>query len=99
MQQKKSWRTLFNLVMFVCNKCGLCCRNIDKIEELSQYDNGNGVCIYLTDDNLCAIYDTRPDICNTDKMYKLKYSNIMTPTEYANMNKEGCELLELQKEY
>lgn len=60
--------------MFICTRCGLCCRNIDKIPELREFHKGDGVCIHLSEDNLCNIYMNRPDICNTEKMYELKYN-------------------------
>ena len=80
--------------MFVCTKCGLCCRNIDKIPELSSFHKGDGICIHLSDDNLCNIYSTRPDICNVDKMYELKFKSMMTKEEYEQINREGCSVLQ-----
>ena len=79
--------------MFVCTKCGLCCRNIDQIPELAAFHSGNGVCIHLTKDNLCDVYDHRPDICNVEKMYQLKYKALMSKEEYEKMNLEGCKIL------
>ena len=83
--------------MFVCTKCGLCCRNIDKIPELSSFHKGDGICIHLSDDNLCNIYSTRPDICNVDKMYELKFKSMMTKEEYEQINREGCRVLQSKK--
>jgi hypothetical protein len=34
------------------------------------YKNINGVCEMLSD-NKCSIYETRPIVCNTEKMYTL----------------------------
>lgn len=79
--------------MFICTRCGLCCKNIDKIPELSMFDMGNGTCIHLTDDNLCDIYTTRPDICNVEKMYEILYKNYMSREEYENLNMDGCKKL------
>ena len=31
----------------------------------------NGVCIYLTEDNLCSIYDKRPSVCRTYTCWSL----------------------------
>ncbi len=46
---------------FECWKCGACCKLAGfKAPEL---DRGDGACIHLTDDNLCSIYENRPDIC------------------------------------
>lgn len=40
--------------MFKCDKCGECCRHLDKSEEYRELDRGDGVCKYL-DQNLCSI--------------------------------------------
>lgn len=82
--------------MFECSKCGLCCQHIDMIPELLDYDSGNGKCKYLTADNLCAIYENRPDICNVDKMYDIHFSKEMTREAFYEKNLEGCREL---KEY
>lgn len=79
--------------MFICNKCGLCCRNINRIPELKEFDSGNGVCIHLTDDNLCEIYSERPDVCNVQVMYEKKYKHLMSQEDYDKMNMQGCALL------
>lgn len=80
--------------MFLCTKCGLCCRNIGNIPELKEYDTGNGICIHLTEDNLCGIYTERPDICHVEKMYQQKYKYLMTKDEFDRMNREGCKKLQ-----
>ena len=79
--------------MFICEKCGRCCRNIDKIPELSSYHTGDGVCIYLTDENLCSIYNMRPDICNIDRMYEKVYQYVVSREEYDKINMQGCKSL------
>ncbi len=79
--------------MFTCIKCGFCCRNIGSIPELAEFHTGDGICIYLSDDNLCDIYAIRPDICNVEKMYELTYKAIMSKSEYERRNMEGCKLL------
>lgn len=84
--------------MFVCTKCGICCRNIDKIPELKEFDIGDGVCVHLTKEQLCGIYLSRPDICNVDKMFEMKYKNFMTREEYERLNAEGCKLLQANSE-
>lgn len=80
--------------MFVCTKCGLCCKNIDTIPELEKFDMGDGVCIHLSNDNLCNIYAVRPDICNIDRMYELFYKTILSKEEYERLNIEGCRALQ-----
>ena len=79
--------------MFVCTQCGLCCKNIDKVPDLKDFDLGNGVCKYLNEYNLCTIYESRPDICNVEKMYELKFKDIMSREEYEFLNNEGCRIL------
>jgi Fe-S-cluster containining protein len=56
---------------------------------LAEYNNGHGVCIYLKD-NLCTIYDIRPDICNTDTMYSLCFKDIMSEKEFIELNLKAC---------
>ena len=34
-------------------------------------DRGDGACGHLTEDNLCSIYENRPDFCNVDKNYEM----------------------------
>lgn len=80
--------------MFVCTKCGLCCRNIDEIPELVDFHTGDGVCIHLSEDNLCDIYLTRPDICNVEKMFELHYNEVMSKVDYEKLNLEGCKALQ-----
>lgn len=85
--------------MFVCTKCGLCCRNIDKIPELKEYHKGDGVCVHLLKNNLCDIYSSRPDICNVEKMYEISYKSLMSKTEYEEMNAAGCRALQSRGKY
>lgn len=80
--------------MFICTRCGQCCKNINMIPELYKFDRGNGTCIHLTENNLCNIYATRPDICNVDKMYSKVYKFQMTRDEYDRINMEGCLFLQ-----
>lgn len=81
-------------MIFECTKCDICCRNIDKIPELSKFHTGDGACIYLSDENLCKIYLSRPDICNVEKMYETYYKRIMSKEEYVQLNMEGCRVLQ-----
>lgn len=81
--------------MFVCTKCGICCKNIKNIPELAVFDKGNGICVYLSKDNLCMIYKNRPDICNTEKMYEKKYKYIISREQFDSMNMYGCYKMKL----
>jgi Fe-S-cluster containining protein len=80
-------------MIFECKKCGQCCRNIGKTGLLKEYENENGECIHLTKDNLCDIYENRPDICNVKKMYELHFQQYMTYKEYLQYNCEICQVL------
>lgn len=72
--------------------CGECCRHIDKIPQLSQYDIGNGTCRYL-ENNRCLIYENRPEICRIDKMYAKYYSDKLTLKEFYDLNVKACNIL------
>jgi len=51
-------------VKIECIKCGTCCIAAD----ISTLNKPLGVrCQYLTDDNLCSIYEQRPRICRDYK--------------------------------
>lgn len=89
---------MHNNMSFPCVKCGLCCRNIDKIPQLKAFDTGNGTCRYLIN-NLCSIYENRPEICCVDLMYERYFSDKMTRDEFYKLNKKGCvELLNKNKD-
>lgn len=77
-------------MIFECDKCGICCKHIDNIPQLKSFDMGNGRCKFLLDNNLCEIYEHRPDICNVSKMYEIEYSKYFTEEEYFELNFEGC---------
>jgi Fe-S-cluster containining protein len=84
-------------MIFPCDKCGICCNHINEIPELHSFDSGNGRCIHLLDNNLCEIYETRPDICNVKTMYEKIYCSEMSEDEYIKLNTEGCN--ELKRKY
>lgn len=79
--------------VFPCQKCGICCRHIDKIPPLIEFDTGDGKCKYLKD-NVCSIYDNRPEICRVDVMYEKYYAKQYTEEEFYNLNLEGCKKLQ-----
>ncbi|MDA3062243.1 MULTISPECIES: YkgJ family cysteine cluster protein [unclassified Campylobacter] len=78
---------------FNCSKCGECCRHIANIPQLSEFDRGDGVCKYLRGHE-CDIYDTRPEICNVEKMYEKHFSNLYSRDEFYKLNEEACEMLQ-----
>ena len=80
---------------FPCDKCGLCCKMLHLLDEMKEYDRGDGVCRYLTDDNLCSIYDNRPELCNTKLYYLMHERNNMSWKEFVKKTRNGCK--EIQK--
>ena len=53
-------------------------------------DRGDGACIYLGQDNLCTIYETRPMLCNVEEMfsvYKEKEPSLTLKEHYVRNNK------------
>lgn len=84
--------------MFLCDKCGLCCRNIGLSPLYLDFDRGDGVCMYYDDNTrLCTIYDKRPLLCNVDKMFDVYFSDKMTRKEYYELNYEACKKLKTGK--
>lgn len=75
--------------MFKCERCGYCCRNLDKSELYSSLDRGDGVCKYLRG-NDCSIYINRPLLCRVDESYEKLFSHLMTREEYYRINKQAC---------
>ena len=80
--------------MFICERCGLCCKAVSRSDLYKHLDRGDGVCIYFDSaSKLCSIYDDRPLICNVEKMYDAHFFKIMSYDEYLKINKEACEIL------
>lgn len=80
---------------FKCDCCGLCCRNIKRSELSKELDRGDGVCRFLSAENLCSIYESRPDFCNVEKGYK-KYFGEYSEEEYLRLNYLACERLKAE---
>lgn len=83
--------------MFKCDRCGECCKNLDKSSIYAELHNGNGICKYL-DGNLCSIYSLRPILCRVDESYKLYFKNIMDYDKYEELNREACIILKKTEE-
>jgi len=80
--------------MFKCDKCALCCKNLNLNSLYRKLDRGDGVCKYLDEQKkLCKIYENRPLICNVDAMYDLMFSNQMSRLDYYQLNKKSCQTL------
>ncbi len=82
--------------MFMCNKCGLYCKQISKMPQIySSLVNGNGQCKFFDETtNLCSIYERRPIICNIDKCYKLYFSQIYSLEDFYELNYRACRFFQ-----
>lgn len=83
--------TIINGKVFECRQCGECCRHLDVIPQMKEFDLGNGVCKHLVN-NKCAIYNERPDICRGEYLYHLYFEN-MDVEEYYKLLHHCCNLL------
>lgn len=78
---------------FPCDKCGLCCRNLEKSPIYEDLHDGSGICKHLdTDTNLCTIYAKRPEKCNIIASYKY-FEDTLIFDEYIELNINACEKL------
>ena len=78
---------------FFCDKCGLCCEHLPKLDLYADLDGGTGKCIYFDDKTrLCTIYESRPLKCNVEKAYEW-FQCHMSYEEYLQKNREACYLL------
>lgn len=81
-----------------CSHCdAACCKVVGKI--MKELDRGDCVCKFLTKDNKCAIYEDRPFICNTDKIYEKYFKDKYTKEQWATLNKHACESLHYTSTY
>lgn len=76
-------------MMFKCDKCGECCRNLQFSKLYKDLDRGDGVCKYL-EGNLCSIYQERPLLCRVDESYEKLFKNQCTRDEFYKLNYEAC---------
>lgn len=91
---KKILKTNTFDMYFPCTTCGECCRHINLIQELSEFDDGSGKCIHLLDSNLCEIYSNRPDVCKIDVMYKMRYCETFSYVEFLHLNAISCNKIQ-----
>lgn len=85
-----------NIPSFPCDQCGLCCRKINNVPELTEYTLEDGTCVFLIN-NLCSIYDERPLVCRVREMYEEKYSNEYTWQDFIELNVCACNELKLNR--
>lgn len=83
--------------MFEYDKCGECCRNLDKSPIYKELHDGDGICRFLNG-NECSIYNERPIICRIDEGYDAFFKNEMTYEAYLRATYECCKILKQKKE-
>ena len=82
---------------FPCTKCGQCCMNISKVEQLIDDHSGNGICIFYRENVGCKIYQNRPDVCRIDEGYIKFFSSHMSIQEFYQKNAQVCNQLQEEK--
>ena len=83
-------------MMFPCDQCGECCRNLNLSPLYSGLDRGDGTCRYLAG-NRCSIYEDRPLLCRVDACYDAFFRDKTTLEEYYRLNQESCDRLKQQR--
>ncbi len=78
--------------MFECNKCGMCCRNLQNSVLYDELNRGDGICRYLNG-NLCSIYEERPLICRVDDFYNVYLKDEISLLDYYKLNYDACNML------
>lgn len=62
-------------MIFPCTNCGCCCKRVGLVKKFLTEDEfpfdvyENGACKMLVN-NMCSVYDDRPDICKVEEMAK-----------------------------
>lgn len=80
--------------MFKCDKCGLCCQNLNKSDYFTDLDDGTGTCIFFDKKtNLCRVYNERPLKCNVDLLYSIVFRKYMSQEDYYYYNYLMCQRL------
>lgn len=83
---------------FPCQQCGLCCQHVHLSQETQFLDRGDGICRYYEiASKLCSIYPTRPDVCQVDMLYELRYRQQYSWNEYVALNLQVCASLQMQE--
>jgi Fe-S-cluster containining protein len=77
---------------FACSQCGACCR---AAAEAGLVPTTDGHCIHLTPDNRCAIYATRPTICNVAATHDAMVGQgaRITRAQFFTINARACNVL------
>jgi len=78
-----------------CNRCGQCCRVSGAwYAELWQPDSE--ACKYFQEPDTCTIWETRPLICDTEKMFDL-FEKHVPRVRLLNLHKRICQAIEWKR--
>lgn len=76
-----------------CEGCPApCCRHIDLVVGMEEFNRGDGVCKNLTVDNNCSIYNERPDICRSSVVKEVMFKE-MSDESYRKLVDKYCNIL------
>lgn len=77
---------------FPCTACGCCCRAVVAIEGVfpSEWVGRDGACVHLGDDNMCRIYESRPECCRVGFMFK---ESGLSESRYVEETARVCNAL------
>ena len=77
---------------FACSQCGACCR---AAADAGLVPTRDGHCIHLTSDHRCAIYATRPTVCNVSATHDgLAAKGVqISRAQYFTLSANACNLL------
>jgi Fe-S-cluster containining protein len=67
------------------------------LEEIAGFPfdiNTDGSCSQLDAGGFCKVYQSRPVVCNTNKMYDLYWSKIMSLDAWYAESKKSCKKLQ-----
>jgi len=74
---------------FPCSGCGACCKRIglvlNQFREMYNFPYNakeDGSCEMLDENNMCKVYDNRPEICSLDRMYERNHKQLKTKKEF-----------------
>lgn len=81
------------MAKWICTRCGECCRHIGNIPALSGFAREDGSCRFLTEDNLCGIYEKRPLVCNVAGIYGEFFKDVPEEIFYEK-TAEACKKLQ-----
>ena len=81
---------------FPCTSCGACCKQIGTFKGGEDFALPNGQCKHLTEDNLCAIYATRPDACIMSK--RAEKSFLFSEQSYYGYAAKVCNNMQVMQD-